>query len=291
MDMARAHAYLLPARQLLAVVSLVLAVLSSGVAPVHADSLASTIGGTASPSQAVTRALRNYGWRPDAIAFMLGHTHVVETQAGLDGPCPADVACSLRDGSVYLNLIPDDPATLDYVLNHEFIHAMEFARGSADSSIGPILADLLTLSLDNDHPLAAEAARRALSLTGQNDHPVIAERDWFHLEHYVLEDVGWDVANLPDWYRDAYFPYLMPSPPVHKAVAADPEVQPRDWDLRMQRVLDAIVTMCGPVLPGARLSAPSVSCDQKPLWSGLPYTRMAGGVASSTLVATASASS
>ena len=280
--MRRARAFLPSARRVLAAAGLVLGILSNGASPAQAAGNDSNQGGV-SLSQALNRALRNYGWRPEAIAYMTAHTHLVETQQGLNSPCPTDVACSLRDGSVYLNEVPTNPATLDYVLNHEYIHAMEFARGSAQSSIGPILADLLTLSGDSDHPIAAEAARRALSLTGRNDHAAITGQDWFHLEHYVLEDAGWDVANLPDWYRDAYFPYLMPSPPVRKSVAVGPLVQPRDSDLRMTRVLDAIARMCGPVLPGARLGAPSVSCEQAPLWPGVPYPRLADGTSATTV--------
>ena len=267
--MRRARISLLSVRWLLAAASLVLGILSNGLGPAQAVGI--------DARQELSRALRNYGWRPEAIAYMTAHTHLVETQHGLNSPCPTDVACSLRDGTVYLNEVPTDPAMLDYVLNHEYIHAMEFARGSAESSVGPILEDLLALSVAADRPLAAEAARRALSLNGQNDHSAITGQDWFHLEHYVLEDVGWDVSNLPDWYRDAYFPYLMPNPPVRKSVTSGPPVQPRDWDLRMTRVLDAIVRMCGPILPGARLGAPGVSCDQAPLWTGVPYPRMAGG--------------
>ena len=286
--MRRGQAFASPVHRLVAVLSLVFAVMSAGAATVRADGLdASNLGG-ASLGQALARALHNYGWRPDTIAYMTAHTHLVETQQGLNSPCPTAVACSLRDGTVFLNQIPGNPATLDYVLNHEYIHAIEYARGSVDSSVGPILEDLLTLTTDTDHPLAAQAARRALSLTAQNDHSAVTGHDWFHLEHDVLEDVGWDVANLPDWYRDAYFPYLMPNPPVRKAVAVVADSPPRDWDLRMTHVLDAIVKMCGPVLPGSRLTAASSSCDPGPMWAGVPYARLSGGAApspASTVVA------
>jgi hypothetical protein len=156
---------------------------------------------------------------------------------------------------------------------------MEFARGSADGTIGPILADVLTLSNDTNFPLAAYAARRVLGLTGRDDHAVISTQDWFHIEHYILEDVGWDVANLPEWYRQAYFPYLAPGPAARKIVTVTPAPRPTDYDFRMQRVLDAIVNLCGPVLPGARLSAPGVACSPRPVWSGMPYPAMTGRAA------------
>jgi hypothetical protein len=176
-------------------------------------------------------------------------------------------------------MIPDDAHLLDYVLNHEFAHAMEYARGSSEGTVGAILADVLMLSTDTSFPLAASAARRVLGLSGGDDHPVITERDWFHIEHDILGDVGWDVANLPGWYRDAYFPYLLPAPTAHKSISQIPTSQPRDIDLRMQRALDTIVSMCGPVLPGARLSSATVTCGPRPLWPGVPYTAMTGGAA------------
>jgi hypothetical protein len=127
--------------------------------------------------------------------------------------------------------------------------------------------------------MAAYAARRVLGLTGRDDHAVISSQDWFHIEHYILEDVGWDVANLPEWYRQAYFPYLAPGPAARKAVTPTPTPRPNDFDFRMQRVLDAIVNLCGPVLPGARLGAPGVACAPRPLWSGMPYPAMTGRAA------------
>lgn len=264
--------------QLLTLLGLAFTVLASTASPALADGPDTSATGNVDLSQAVNRALRNYGWRAEAIAYIASHTRVVQTQYGLNSPCPTDVACSLRDGSVYVNLVPTDPPTLDYVLNHEFIHAMEFARGSADASIGPILADVLVLSNDAQHPLAADAARRVLGMTGNRDHPVLAGQDWFHIEHYILEDVGWDVANLPDWYRGAYFPYLTPNPPARKSVAPPPAV-PQVTDLANQRVLDAIVKMCGPSMPGARLNAPGIACNAAPLWGNVPYSRLAGGAA------------
>jgi hypothetical protein len=167
--------------------------------------------------------------------------------------------------------MPDHPATLDYVLNHEYIHAIQFARGSADASIGPALADLVVLSNDEGHPVAANGARRTLGLTARDDHPLIRQQDWYHIDHYLLEDIGWDVEHLPGWFRDTYFPYLAPGAAARKPVTLAPAPQPQDEDLRTQLVLDAIVRMCGPVLPGAHSETPSVACNRQPVWSGVPY--------------------
>jgi hypothetical protein len=164
-------------------------------------------------------------------------------------------------------------------MNHEYIHAMEFARGNSVGTVGNILADALELSNESDYPLAAYAARRVLGLTGRDDHPVFATKDWFHIDHDILEDVGWDVANLPAWYRDAYFPYLTPGPAARVSVSLTPAPLPVDSDRRTQRVLDAIATLCGPVLPGARVAVPSVACGAGPLWPDEPFAAMVGGAA------------
>jgi hypothetical protein len=222
--------------------------------------------------QARDRALHAYGWRPEAIAYIVSHTRLIETTDGRESPCPTAVSCSVRDGAIYLNQVPDSPSSLNYVLNHEYIHAIQFARGSADASIGPVLADLVALSNDEDHAVAANAARRVLGLTARDDHAVIREQDWYHIDHYLLEDVGWDVDNLPGWFRDAYFPYLAPGAAVRKSITQAPAPLPQDEELRMQLVLDAIVRMCGPVLPGAHAETPNVTCDRRPLWSGVPYS-------------------
>jgi hypothetical protein len=257
--------------------SLLTASLFGGQLPAHAE--ASDAPSEGFLAGARDRALRNYGWKTDAANYIAAHTHLVATAGGFGSPCPSAVACSLRDGSVYVNMIPDDPKVLDYVLNHEYMHAMEYARGSSDGTVGRILADVFALSKDTNYPAAASAAQRVLGLTGRDDHPVVTDNDWFHIEHDILEDIGWDVAGLPGWYRDAYFPYLWATPPVRTKVNVASGPAPRDTDLRMQRVLDTIVKLCGPVLPGARLSAPSVACGPAPLWSGMPYPAMAGNAA------------
>jgi hypothetical protein len=233
--------------------------------------LEATRADAADLGQARERALRSYGWRPEAIAYIVSNTRLIETIDGRGSPCPTAVSCSVRDGAIYLNQVPGSPTTLDYVLNHEYIHAIQFARGSADANIGPVLADLVALSNDEDHAVAANAARRVLGLTARDDHTVIREQDWYHIDHYLLEDVGWDTENLPGWYRDAYFPYLAPGAAVRKSVTLAPAPHPQDEDLRTQVVLDAIVRMCGPVLPGAHAETPSVACDRRPVWSGVPY--------------------
>jgi hypothetical protein len=252
------------------------ALLAGGLLPAHAEGLDAGSGYLAG---ARDRALRNYGWRPESLSYISLNTRLVATPGGTASACPSAIACSMPNGTVYVNTIPDDPRLLDYVLNHEFIHAMEYARGSSEGTVGYILADLLVLSRDPSFPLAASAARRVLGLSGADDHPVITGGDWFHIEHDILEDVGWDVANLPGWYRAAYFPYLLPGPDVRKVVTPSSALPPRDTDLRMQRLLDTIVRMCGPVRPGARLSAPSVTCGTRPLWSGVPYPALTGGFA------------
>jgi hypothetical protein len=258
---------------------LFVALLAGGVLPASAEGLDSTT--SAFLAGARDRALHNYGWRPEPMSYIAGHTRLLSTPGGVGSPCPSAVACTVSNGTVFLNMIPDDEHLLDYVLNHEFIHAMEYARGSSEGTIGATLADVLVLSKDTSFPVAASAARRVLELSGIDDHPVITGRDWFHIEHDILGDVGWDVANLPGWYREAYFPYLSPGPAARKSIAQTPISPQRDTDMRIQRVLDTIVSMCGPVLPGARLTSPTVTCGPRPLWSGVPYAAMTGGFAPS----------
>jgi hypothetical protein len=264
-------------RRLLWLVSLLLASLASGAVPARATGIDRSEPGML--VQARDRALRNYGWRPEAISYMSAHTRLIATSDGVDNPCPSAVACTIPTGSVYVNVVPTDSATLDYVLNHEFIHAMEYARGNSEGTVGSILADVLELSNESDYPLAAYAARRVLGLTGPDDHAVLSASDWFHINHDILEDVGWDVANLPSWYRDAYFPYLTPGPAARVNVSPTHAPSPADSDRRTQRALDAIASLCGPVLPGARVTAPSVTCGSGPVWPGEPFAAMTGGAA------------
>ncbi|GAC1319692.1 MAG: hypothetical protein NVSMB2_15200 [Chloroflexota bacterium] len=224
------------------------------------------------------RALNDYGWRPEAIAYITRHTRLISTPGGDGSPCPTAVACTLPNGSVYLNASVTG-RSLEYVLNHEYIHAMEFARGSAEGNVGRILADVLVLSTDPDYPDAAYAARRVLDLTVGDGHGVIASHDWFHIEHDILEDVGWDVGNLPGWFSDQYFPYLQPAPQAGRAVSPARRPLVPDADVRTQSVLDTIVSLCGPILPGARLTATMVPCAPATEWADAPYGPMLGGAA------------
>lgn len=264
-------------RQLVLLPLLSLVFLAS-VVPVHAES-----ADMAYTSMMRDRALTDYGWRPDAMAYIVRHTRLISTPGGDGSPCPTAVACTLPNGSIYLNAQVDG-RVLEYVLNHEYIHAMEFARGSSEANVGRILADVLTLSGDSDYPTAAYAARRVLDLTVGDGNGVIAGRDWFHMEHDILEDVGWDVGNLPGWFRDAYFPYLLPAPNVTQPVPPARSAAP-DAAARTQQLLDTIVSLCGPALPGAHASAPRVSCVSAPEWADVPYGPMLGGAAPAPVTA------
>ena len=220
---------------------------------------------------AVRGALKAYGWKSEAIDYLLGHMRLVASRGAASNLCPTAVACTTPAGVLYLNLVTDDQATFNYVINHEMIHAMQYARGGREGTVGGQLADLLAMSGDASYPLAAAAASRALGLTGSQDYPVFDQRDWFHMDHDVLQDVGWDVANLPPCFRDAYFPYLSAAPAAASRPRPAPGGAPADLDQRRQRVIDTLATLCGPSMPGAHLIGDMPTCGAGASWSEAPY--------------------
>lgn len=264
------------------------ATLFSALVPLAGPSIASAELLTPAPpddplQKALPDALRYYGWKPEAIHFIAAHTQLIHTPFGAGSRCPKDVACSDPQGHVWVNLLGlEDRQIIYYVLNHELIHEMEYARGSGDASVGAALADVYELSTDAAYPLAADADKRVLQLTGRNDFAILDNKDWFHIEHDVLDGVGWNVGNLPAWYGAAYFPYLDPNPSASRAVTATSAGNPADFDARVQKALAAEASKCGPVLPGGPAPRPSGECGA-PLdaWAGVPYGPMPGATGAS----------
>lgn len=254
-----------------ALLAICLLVMSAVAAPAQAETLEPN-------GPAVRAALKAYGWKSEAVDYVLAHVRLIASTGGAGGVCPNAVACTTPAGVMYVNLLTDDQATFNYVINHEMIHAMQYARGGREGVVGGQLADLLVVSSDAAYPLAAAAASRVLGLSGSQDYPVLDQHDWFHMDHDVLQDVGWDVANLPPWFGAAYFPYLDATPP-----AATPPRQPApggppaDLDRRRQRVLDTVRTMCGPSLPGARIIGDMPTCGAGAPWSAAPYPAFSVG--------------
>src|SRR5476651_1894741 len=107
---------------------------------------------------------------------------------------------------------------------------------------------------------------------------MLDNKDFSHLSLALLEfGVGNDGAKLPDWFRQAYYPYLQPGTPrLARPVRIPTDIVPGDIAARLQRVVDLIAQYCGPVLPGAQTQAATTCVSHGHLWPDVPYSPYPG---------------
>jgi len=263
--------------------------------PIQGSAATLNVAPNATGEQLRDASLRQLGWTETAVSYVGGPrpdgrarvllTYLPNQQV----TCKADWACLTGYfPGVERVQITIDPADGLFARGfaHEYGHAMDNARGYSDSIVGNVLYDLLELSQDRTHPEANWGARQILQLRDDDGdrantlgyHTMLDHSDFSHLSIALLEfGVGNDPAKLPDWFRQAYYPYLQPTTPrLARAVPVPIDIVPGDIAVRTQRVVDLIAQLCGPSLPGAQTKPATTCASHTRPWPDVPYAPYPG---------------
>lgn len=135
-------------------------------------------------------------WTPEAISWAVATIPVyLDPDTNLGNPFYTGGQFFARFGPYHPPYIvigrPDKPFTLD----HEMHHAWDDEHGQTEAQR---LADVQRLA--KDQTLAGAWAREVL------ENPVV---DNWHLMHFLLTKANYVPTAYPEWFRLAYFPYLI----------------------------------------------------------------------------------
>jgi len=261
------------------------------LAPSQGSAATLNVPANATAEQLRDASLRQLGWTDAALSYVSGNRSDGHPRVLLTFLPNQQNGCKVGDGNCLTGYFPSnhrvqitiDPGEALFARGfaHEYGHAVDDARGFSDTTIGSVLYDLLELSQDPTRPEAAWGARQILQLrdddSGFTDtlgyHAMLDHKDYSHLSIALLEfGVGNDAAKLPDWFRQAYYPYLQPGTPrLSRPVQVPIDRVPQDIAARTQRVVDLIAQYCGPVLAGAQTHASTTCVGHTRPWPDVPY--------------------